>query len=253
MPPATASASRAPRPERRDRHHARRPDRPPARVGQRAPDATAWPAPSGRAGRPSATSRSGAARPRTGASTSAFQARPSGRLASAAAFRPSTRTIAVTPYGPLRASRMIESARSRDQPPPRPSHESASPSRWRPPVRRRPQRDEEHRADARRHDAVGRERREGEARAEREPDHGEPARRTAEVAGDPAPRKRQDRQVAEGDERAAERASWIRSPDAAVAGWSREPPGGSSAVRRDRRRSGAAGSGAAWSPRSRAA
>ena len=69
---------------------------------------------------------------------------------------------------------------------------------------RRPQRDQQHGADARRHDAVDRERREGQTRAEREPDHGEPAGRPAEVAGDAAPRERQDRQVAEGDQRASE-------------------------------------------------
>ena len=88
----------------------------------------------------------------------------------------------------------------------------------------RPQRDEEHRADARRHDAIDRERREGEARAEREPDHGEPARRTADVAGDPALRERQDRQVAEGDEGAAEgrhRSIVGRSDGRVVAGTAR--------------------------------
>jgi hypothetical protein len=68
----------------------------------------------------------------------------------------------------------------------------------------RPQRDQQHGADAGRHDAVDRERREGQTPAERHTDHREPAGRPAEVAGNAAPRERQDRQVAEGDQRASE-------------------------------------------------
>jgi len=63
-----------------------------------------------------------------------------------------------------------------------------------------PERDQEHGADSRGHDTVDRQRREGKAHADPEPDDGEPAGRATEVAGDPAPREWQDCQIAEGDE-----------------------------------------------------
>ena len=69
---------------------------------------------------------------------------------------------------------------------------------------RGPERDQEHGPDLGRHDPVRRERREGEACADREPDHREPAGRAPEIAGIPAPRERQDREVAESDEGTAE-------------------------------------------------
>src|SRR5882724_4866422 len=103
-----------------------------ARAPTPAPNAA--PCPSDFAGANRRASKDGVARATPGTTSSAWARMPGGSSVTAAISRSSSRMRPSAPNAPIRLSRMMASRCAASRPP-SPSRQSASPSRWRPPVR----------------------------------------------------------------------------------------------------------------------